>query len=155
MQFTWVDFTAEHAETAESWMDDMAKRETGCDDGWAAYMEDLKNEPDVKFGENFWCRMIYRNGEPVAVTAMGEENGELVVSEIVVSPGMRGQGIGSAVLAELLENHAQIIGKSINFAMAVIFPDNIPSRKAFERAGFRFDSAHPDGDAWYYRWYIR
>ena len=42
MQFTWVDFTAEHAETAESWMDDMAKRETGCDDGWAAYMEDLK-----------------------------------------------------------------------------------------------------------------
>ena len=118
-------------------------------------MEDLKNEPDVKFGENFWCRMIYRNGEPVAVTAMRDENGELVISEIVVSPDRRGQGIGSAVLAELLENHAQIIGKIINSAVAVIFPDNIPSRKAFERAGFRFDSAHPDGDAWYYRWYSR
>ncbi len=155
MQLIWLDYTDAHAETVESWMDAEAKRETGCDDGWADYIDDLRKDPTIRFGENFWCKMIFADGIPATVIAMGEENGELVVSEIVTAPEKRRQGIGSAALTELLVCHRQILGKGIKSAMAVIFPDNIPSQKAFEKAGFCFESSHPDGDAWYYRWYNR
>ena len=155
MKFTWIDYIPEHAALADSWLDETAMRETGLDEGWAEYLGYWLEEPGAKYGENLWCRLILRETEPVAVIALGEENGEMVVSEIVVDPAVRGQGIGSAALAELLANHERIIGKPIKSAMAVIFPDNTASQKAFERAGFRFDSAHPDGDAWYYRWYNR
>lgn len=155
MEFTWIDYTAAHASLAESWLDADAVRETGLDEGWADFVSYWMNDPATEFGENFWCKMILRDSEPVAVIALGEENSQLDVSEIVVAPAERGKGIGSAALAGLLGNHEQIIGKRVDRAMAVIFPDNIASQKAFERAGFRFESAHPDGDAWYYRWYNR
>lgn len=46
-----------------------------------------------------------------------------------------------------------ILGRTIKDAEAVIFPDNIASQKAFEKAGFIFYSEHPDGDAWNYRYH--
>ena len=35
-------------------------------------------------------------------------------------------------------------------ADAVIFPSNKASQKAFEKAGFKYETIHPDGDAMYY-----
>ena len=152
MQFTWIDYTKEYEETVESWMDDEAKRNTGCDDGWAEYLDYWMNEPGTRFGENFWCKMVYDGPVPVSVIAIAEEKGEMIVSEVVVCTEKRRQGIGTAVLTELLYEHREILGKSIESAMAVIYPGNIASQKAFEKAGFHWESAHPDGDAWYYRW---
>ena len=65
---------------------------------------------------------------------------------------MRGYGIGSAVLRELLDNGEDIIGQKTDKVMAVIFPGNTASQKCFEKAGFKYVSSHPDGDAWYYRY---
>ena len=58
------------------------------------------------------------------------------------------------IIAEVLAESEEILGVMITDASAVIYPNNIPSQKAFEKAGFVFHSQHPDGDAWNY-WYKR
>lgn len=153
MNLTWIDYPAEYAETIESWMDEEAVRGTGCDAGWFDFVKCCMEEPGTIPGENFWFKIVLADGVPVAVIAAGEENGNLQISEFLVDPKNRGQGIGSGVLAVLLRDTEQILGKNIRSAGAVIFPDNLPSQKAFEKAGFIYESTHPDGDAWYYRWY--
>ena len=74
------------------------------------------------------------------------------IQEFIVSPSYRGKGYGTAILNELLLCSNNIIGQDISFAEAVIYPDNIASQKAFQKAGFVYTNAHPDGDAWYYQY---
>ena len=51
----------------------------------------------------------------------------------------------------MLAQSENIIGVKMKNADAVIFPGNVASQKAFEKAGFVFHSAHPDGDVWNYK----
>ena len=74
------------------------------------------------------------------------------VSEYIVRPDYRGKGIGSSALAELLMESELILDAEIAEVHAVIYPNNVPSQKAFEKAGFQFESEHLDGDAWNYRY---
>ena len=150
MRFAWRDYDLNDGAVAEEWMDDVARRNTGCDDGWGSYVRYWMEEDDTIPGENFWCKIISENGEPFAAAAVGYWEGLFTISEIVIAPEKRGRGYGSALIRELLENGEVILGKEIVSANAVIYPDNLASQKAFEKAGFRFESVHPDGDAWYY-----
>ena len=150
MRFLWTDYLAADEETVETWMDRTARENTGCDDGWADYANACMQEADTVLGENFWLMKVSEDGEPFAAIAVGLWEGELTISELVVAPEKRGRGFGSALLMELLNNSSAILGKEFISAKAVIFPDNVASQRAFEKAGFRFESAHPDGDAWYY-----
>jgi hypothetical protein len=81
-----------------------------------------------------------------------DESGEFCVSEYIVAQALRGKGFGTAALLELLKNGYTIIGHDIKKAYAVIFPNNTASQKAFEKAGFAFDHAHPKGDALIYKY---
>lgn len=74
------------------------------------------------------------------------------ISEFIIRPDRRGKGLGSSALMELLTRSENILGIKIKDADAVIFPDNAASQKAFEKAGFVFQSEHPDGDTWNYRY---
>ena len=150
MRFAWTDYHAADAEAVETWMDHTARKNTGCEDGWADYANACAEEADTVFGENFWLMVVSEDGAPFAAIAVGLWEGDLTISELVVAPEKRGCGLGPALLRELLENSGAILGKEFTTAKAVIFPDNAASQKAFEKAGFRFESAHPDGDAWYY-----
>ena len=150
MRFIWTDYNAADEETVEKWMDRTARKNTGCEDGWADYANACIEETDTVLGENFWLMMVSEDGKPFAAIAVALWEGELTISELVVAPERRGHGLGSALLMELLNNSGAILGKEFVSAKAVIFPDNAASQKAFEKAGFRFESAHPDGDAWYY-----
>jgi len=151
MKFEWVDYTTEYSRVVESWLDREAKRFTGCDDGWDDFFDYWCNEGDHKKGENFWDKVVFEGSTPFAVIALGmNDNGEFIISEYIVDPKKRGKGCGTAALRELLANSTEIIGKDIRTAEAVIYPNNIASQKAFEKAGFRFSSMHPDGDASYY-----
>ena len=58
--------------------------------------------------------------------------------------------IGLSILMSWLHNQKNIIGTEIENADEVIFPSNIASQKAFINAGFVFQSAHPDGEAYNY-----
>lgn len=155
MRFTWSDYGEEYFDLVESWLDDEARRMMGFDDGdedtWRAYYEYWIHDELTRLGENYWHKIVSVCGKPFAVMAVfltGEK--ELSVSEYLVAPDMRNKGYGSAALTELLNFSDRIIGKESESAKAVIYPNNIASQKAFVKAGFQFESAHPDGDAWYY-----
>lgn len=150
MTYQWIPYTPAHAPVVEFFLDDIARTLTGCDEGWQAYYNYWANDPDTVLGENFWAQVISLCDRPIAVIAMGLNDGILTVSEFIVAPNARGQGHGTAILRELITHGETVIGKPFNSALAVIYPNNMASKRAFEKAGFVFESAHPDGDAWYY-----
>lgn len=152
MKYNWSDYTKEHAALVESWLDDETRELTGMDDGWDEFYEYWKNVPDMSLGENYWCKIISENGVLFAAIALTLYDGKLTVMEFLVDNRRRGLGLGSSALCELMASGMDIIGRDIKLAEAVIFPDNKLSQRAFVKAGFKFSSAHLDGDAWYYRY---
>ncbi len=153
MKFTWIDYSPKDEALVESWFDRDAVHFTGIDEGFDAFYQYWLNDDETKYGENFWVKLIFsKSRQPVGIVVIGFREDEFTISELVIAPGHRGNGIGSAALAEFIDCSDIITGIRCQKAKAVIFPDNIASQKAFEKAGFRFVSAHPDGDAWYYRY---
>lgn len=152
MRYKWVDYNKDYKDMIESWLDIEAVRFTGCDDGWDQFVKYWKNEPDTVLNENFFVKVILDGGVAVGTMALFWEKDTCYIQEVIVSPDKRKLGVGSAALGELLEKGEYIIGKRIEKAQACIYPSNNVSRKAFERAGFCYSHAHPDGDAWYYEY---
>lgn len=153
MKYSWIDYTASHKEMVDAWIDEDAKRFTGCDEGFDAYYQYWANEPDTELGANFWAKIIIEGTVPIGIMTIGLWDGVFTISEFIIRPDMRGKGFGASVLAELLSESYEILGTVIKNADAVIYPNNIPSQKAFEMAGFVFHSEHPDGDAWNYQYH--
>ncbi len=153
MKYHWIDYTSSYKNMVDSWIDKDAKRFTGCDEGFDEYYQCMSNESETKLGENFWAKIIIVDTDPVGIIAIGLWDGVFTISEFIIRPDKRGNGIGSSVLAELLAQSKKIIGIEIKDANAVIFPNNVASQKAFEKVGFVFHSEHPDGDARYYRYH--
>ena len=152
MHFTWKEYAVQDAPLLDSWLDEEARANTGVEDGFDDYCAYWFSQEETKVGENFWVKLFCLEGVPVGVVAIALWEGVFTVSELLVDPARRGQGLGSMALRELLEHGKVILGVPVASARAVIFPDNLASQKAFEKAGFRFEQAHPDGDAWYYRY---
>ncbi len=150
MTYQWQDYTSADAPVAEFFLDDAARRFTGCEESWEDYCTYWLHEPETRLGENFWAKVIYLDDTPIAVMALFLSDGVLLVSEYIISPAMRGKGHGSAILRDLLVHGREILSFEISRARCVIFPNNHASIRAFEKAGFRFETAHPDGDALYY-----
>ncbi len=153
MKYTWTDYSYIYKELVEPWIDEQARRFTGCDDGFDEYYQYWVNDSETKLGENFWTKIIIDDGEPIGIIALGLWDGVFNISEFIVRPDKRGRHLGSDILKELLIHSKNIIGSEIKHATAVIYPNNVASKKAFENAGFVFQSSHPDGDAWNYRFY--
>ncbi len=151
MRFSWREYTRDDAALADLWLDAEAIHETGIDEGWQTFC-DYSEEDSKNFGGKDFCFIISADDDPFAVMYIGTLNDEFTVSEYIVAPYMRGRGYGSAAIRELLENRAHLLGRDFTRAKVVIFPDNIASQRAFEKAGFVYVSTHPDGDAMYYEW---
>ena len=114
------------------------------------FYEYWKNDVETILGETYWCKLITDDNIPFAVIALSLYDNAYTIMEYVVDPQRRGTVYGTLGLCELLRDSRFIIGKNISHAVAVIYPNNIASRKVFEKAGFVFDHAYPDGDAYYY-----
>lgn len=150
MIFTWIDYTPETMGYVENWLDEYAVRMTGMDDGFRQEYEYWSNEDYNIVGENYWCKVVFENEIPFAVIEFGMHEGVVTIMETLVAPEKRGQGMGSKAIKELLEKTKTIIGIDIERAEAIIFPSNIASQKAFEKAGFKYHHTHEDGDAMTY-----
>ncbi len=152
MNFNWRDYDPQTDLFVESWLDSDGAYFTGCDEGWRSFYEYWLNEPDFNLGEDYWCKIAYSGDAPCGIIALSKYQGKVTVMEILVSPELRGKGIGTKMLAEMLEYSVKIIGKTIKLAEAVVFPDNTASRKMFEYNGFTLDRISEEGDAMYYRY---
>lgn len=152
MKFIWKDYKQPVMSFVEEWLDAEAIKATGLDDGWQDFYEYWLNEEYNILGKNYWCKVVFEETVPFAVIALGFFENRLIIMELVINPEMRSKGKGTALMKELLNNGKEIIGTQIANAEAVIYPSNIASKKAFEKAGFVFDGAHEDGDALYYRY---
>ena len=150
MGFVWRDYSPEAMGYIENWLDDVAIKSTGLDNGFRDFYEYYwANEDGFVVGQNFWCKVIFENDEPIACIAFCYHECKITIMEFVVKPEKRSQGNGSKVLKQLFECK-EIIGLDIQKSEAVIFPNNIASKRAFENAGFKYHHTHEDGDASYY-----
>lgn len=148
MNFNWITYDAEHKTIVDSWFDDIARRFTAIDDSWENYVQYWEDNSDSNKGEYFWSIMITdENKNPFGVIAVALSDDVFTISEYVIDPQKRNKGYGSSALKELLLESQRIIGKEIKIANAVIFLSNIASQKAFEKAGFKYESIHSAGDA--------
>lgn len=150
MKYRWIDYSSDLSSLVNAWLDNDTVTMTGIYMGWDEYVnasiEDSQNYPDSK---DFF-KIILENNKPIAVMAYGYYQGVVTVAEFFVAPEERSKGKGSLIIADLIENSNELIGLQINQYKVVIFPNNPASQRAFEKAGFEFESAHSDGDAWYY-----
>ncbi len=150
MQYIWKDYDSKSMSFVESWLDATTVKATGLDDGWNSFYEYWANEEHTVQNENFWCKVVYENQNPIAVIALGMNENRIIVMEFVVNNKLRSIGKGTLILKELLAEGKEILGNAIKKSEAVIYPSNIASQKAFEKAGYIFDRKDDDGDAFYY-----
>ena len=143
MDFIWQDYSPETMGYVEHWLDSSAVASTGLDEGFGAFYQYWAQEDGFAVGENFWCKVVFADGVPVAVTALCLHEETTAVMQIIVAPNKRGQGIGTKLLKQLLEDDG-VLGFAIEKSDAVIYPDNIASQKAFEKAGYRHFRTHQD-----------
>lgn len=148
MHLEWTDYRREDGPMVDSWLDGEAVAMTGLDMPWDEYWQavlfDGKNFPGCKD----FCKIIRENGTPIAAICFGWYDGAVTVSEIVVAPQRRGQGVGTQILRELISLVDGLTGEKTEKLCAVIFASNLPSQRAFIKAGFVFDYAE-DG-SWNY-----
>lgn len=149
MDFVWLDYDPQTMGYIENWLDESAVRSTGLDEGFRNFYEYWANEDGFVVGKNYWSKVVFKNAEPFAVIAFCLYEQKTTIMEIVIAPEKRGQGMGSALLKELLECK-EITGFTIQKSKAVIYPNNTASQKAFENAGFQYHHTHEDGSATYY-----
>lgn len=151
MNFNWITYNSKYKAIVDSWLDDDTRRFTAIDDSFDNYVQYWKTNSDSNKGEYFWSKVIAdKNGIALGVIAIGLCDDVFMISEYVIDPQKRNKGYGTSALKELLLESERIIGKKILIANAVIFPSNKASQKAFEKAGFKYETTHPDGDAMYY-----
>jgi len=148
--FNWIDCTEEYDELIGSWLDTEAVKYTGIDEGWKDYRDYYINEVSMQVGGKAYVKIAFDGVTPFGVIAICCSEEQHWVSEYIISPFMRRKGYGTKALRDILLCGKGIIGEDVVTAMAVIFPNNVASQKCFEKAGFAYESAHPDGDAWYY-----
>ena len=150
MKFNWISYSVEYKTIVDSWLDDAAKHFTSIDDSWDDYVQYWEENSDSDEGEFFWSKVITDNGIPFGVIAIGLCDEVFTISEYIIDPQKRNMGYGSSALKELLMESENILGRKITTASAVIYPANIASQKTFTKAGFKYQSMHPEGDAIYY-----
>lgn len=149
MILEWAEYDAGYGDLIDSWLDDFAVKMTGLDSGWNDYWNGVLLD-SVNFpGCVDVCRIIQADGMPLAAVSFGYFSGEVTISEIIVAPGQRGNGIGTQILKELVLLSRDLFQAEIIRFCAVVFPDNTASQGAFEKAGFD-KQLMPDGTCFQY-----
>ena len=116
MDLVWWDYAPETMGYIEQWLDDAAVKTTGLDKGFRSFYEYCANEEGYIPGENFWCKVISKDAQPLAVIAFCEYERKVIIMELLIAPEKRGQGMGTEILKELLENKNITFRKNIKTA---------------------------------------
>ena len=150
MKYVWKDYSTEYSSIVQLFFDSEAISMTGLDESFENYVSAVIDDNANYPGAKDYFKVIFEENIPIAVVAYGMYEGIVTIAEIVVALNERGKGKGTQIICELLDMCTTSANNDIKQFRTVIFPNNIASQRAFEKAGFRFESAHEDGDAWYY-----
>lgn len=142
--FQWVDYESKYAQLIDSWLDEEAVSMTGLDMGWDAYWLALKEDAANYPGCADFCKVVFENSMPFAAVCYGIYQNTMTVSEIVVAPELRGNGMGTRVLSELTGIAKGFGPDVVSRITAVVFPQNIASQWAFRKAGFHLEKKTDD-----------
>lgn len=141
----WVNYEHKHAHFVDGWFDEEAIAMAGIDDGWDDYWQAVQAD-SVNFpGCEDFCKVIFEESEPIAAVCFGIYQNTMTISEIVVSPEHRGQGKGTQLLAELVALAKSYEPNKVKCITGVVFPHNLASQKAFQKAGFHLEGKTEDG----------
>ena len=115
------------------------RREEVAQTGWPAEMQEafLRQQHEAQhghyslhFGDAEWL-IIEREGESIGRLYIRDEAEQLHVIDISLVPESRGQGIGGAILRDVL-GEARELGKSVS-----IYVEKVnPARRLYDRLGF-------------------
>ena len=141
----WIAYGDAFAQTVNSWLDEEAVSMTGLDSGWDAYWQAVKEDAVHFPGCQDFCKLIFVGERPCAAVCFGTFQDTLTISELVVDPKLRGQGIGTRLLIELTDMAKNQKFGSVKCLTAVVFLQNTASQKAFQKAGFRLSGKTEDG----------
>ena len=144
MLFNWIDYISAYSALIDSWLDPSAEKMTGIDEGWDSYWNavllDAVNFP----GCVDFCKLVLKEGQPIAVVAFGYYQNDVTISEIIVAPEMRAKGYGSDIIKELIQLSSNWFPDPISRFSAIVFAQNVASQKAFQNVGFQ-KKILPDG----------
>jgi len=116
------------------------RREEVAQTGWSAEMQQafLMQQHDAQhshyllhFGEAEWL-IVERGGAAIGRLYLGDETEALNVIDISLVPESRGQGIGGAILRDILDQAANL-GKSVSIHVEKFNP----ARRLYDRLGFK------------------
>lgn len=145
VNYVWKDYNPDTMSFIENWLDESAVNTTGLYEGFRTFYEYWASEDGFVLGSNFWCKVAYVDNKPFAVIAFCQHEHKTIIMEVLVTPEKRGQGKGSTLLKEFL-NNAGILGFRIQKCEVEIYPSNIASQKVFKNAGFKYHHIHRDGN---------
>ena len=148
-RYIWRDYDPQAMDFVDAWLDAESIRSTGLEDGFQDFYDYWAHEDGFILGKNYWCKVIYIGDTPFAVMALCLHEGKLSIMEMLVAPEFRGRGRGTKLLRQLLGSD-KVLGFPIPKCEAVIFPNNVASQRAFEKAGFSCFHVHAAGTALYY-----
>jgi ribosomal protein S18 acetylase RimI-like enzyme len=90
-------------------------------------------------------RVLRANGELLAFGQFYERHGRINLARLVVNPARRGEGLGSRLVAALLDEAPAFVGGD-EFSLYVL-RDNAAALRCYRSAGFRV-ADYPEGDPW-------
>lgn len=149
INYCWRDYDPCGMAFVEAWLDEQAVAATGLDEGFRSFYEYWLKEEGFVLGENFWCKVVFEKDTPLAVAAFCRRERTILIMELLVDPKKRGCGIGTRLLQALLGSE-ELIGSVIERSEAVIFPENLASQRAFQKAGYYCHHCYEDGSALLY-----
>jgi len=150
VKYQFVDYDPVRHRALDAWQGGDIYRfamENGISEEWRYYLD----SDEYRVGVDTFCKVALLDGRPVAVMIVFcNPDYPVGINPIVVDPARAGQGHGSAILREFVENIDAILPFHSDMFDVVIDNENIASIKAFTKAGFTLARMHPDGDAGYY-----
>ena len=145
MQLIWIEYPNQHENEIETWCDEFAVCFALDDNSVKAEHQWYLNSDKYTHNKNYFCKVVLDGNVPVALLmvavfedAMKTHLHERIVylDTLIINPAVRGQGYGTRVVADFLQNANEIIGVGHYIFVSQVHKDNDIAKKLCTKLGF-------------------